>query len=102
MTLTSRRARACCDGAVSACCGHADDQHRLTNMCQDVIHYPSEDYPCLCVGFESGDGGVCGNCKHRRESHAFARVCKVPGEYCGCSRVVQEMKSRAAALPPHS
>ena len=78
---------------MSACCSHADEEHHLTNMCQDVIHYPSEDYPCLCIGYESGEGGACRNCKHRRESHAFARVCKpAGGEYCACSRVVQAMR----------
>jgi len=59
-------------------------------MCQDVIHYPSEDYPCLCVGFETGaTSGVCRNCEHKREAHTWARVCRPESkEYCACSRVL--------------
>ena len=81
---------------MSACCPHQDEEHRLTNMCQDVIHYPSEDYPCLCIGFESGaQPTVCRNCEHRREAHVWARVCKpASGEYCACSKVVGSMSER--------
>lgn len=81
---------------MSDCCGHPDEEHHLTNMCQDVIHYPSEDYPCLCIGFENGAEGGCRNCQHRRESHVWARVCKPGGgDFCGCSRVVSAMRERS-------
>jgi len=64
-------------------------------MCQDVIHYPSEDYPCLCGGYESGEkSGVCRHCSHRRESHAFARVCKPASkEFCACSKIAGQMRA---------
>lgn len=62
-------------------------------MCQDVIHYPSEDYPCLCIGFENGaTQGKCRNCEHERESHAWARVCRPDAkDYCACSRVEKRL-----------
>ena len=74
----------------SVCCGHTDKEHHLTSMCQDLIHYPSEDYPCLCIGFESGEKkGVCRNCSHRKDAHAWARVCRPSStEVCGCSKVM--------------
>jgi len=64
---------------MSACCPHPSDQHELHATCQQVIHYPSEDYPCLCHGFE-GDADVCLSCDHAKRQHVVTRVCKS----CGC------------------
>lgn len=65
---------------MSRCCPHEDEQHRSLATCQDVIHYPSEDYPCLCTGFE-GEEKRCRKCEHARESHVVKRVCTE----CACT-----------------
>lgn len=68
------------------CCPHRSDEHQLVSTCQVVIHYPSEDYPCLCHGL-LGDGDICLECDHRRDMHVTARVCHPEsGDYCGCRR----------------
>jgi hypothetical protein len=75
---------------MSACCGHREEDHHLTEVCQEVTHYPNEDYPCLCAGYEDGrQSGVCLRCEHRRDLHARARVCRPASDaYCACSRVI--------------
>lgn len=71
---------------MNPCCPHPDEEHELLAACQEVIHYPSEDYPCLCTGFE-GDADLCTHCHHARRQHTLTRVCKPKsGEYCGCRR----------------
>lgn len=60
---------------MSRCCPHPDEEHHDVETCQTVIHYPSEDYPCVCEGFQ-GDEGTCAECQHKRESHLVRRVCK--------------------------
>jgi hypothetical protein len=72
------------DDRMSSCCPHGENEHHLLATCQDVIHYPSEDYPCLCTEFE-GTGEKCEECSHRKASHVVTRVCKPEnGEYCAC------------------
>lgn len=67
-----------------SCCPHSEEEHYLATHCLDVIHYPSEDYPCLCEGFD-GEGERCGECAHKRESHQRVRECKPrSGEICTC------------------
>ena len=69
---------------MSSCCPHPDADHQVVGTCQKVIHYPSEDYPCLCSGF-SGAGETCERCEHDRSQHSRARVCKpASGEFCAC------------------
>lgn len=69
---------------MSRCCPHTEEEHQLLATCQEVIHYPSEDYPCLCVGFR-GAGARCEECEHAKTAHVVTRVCKPRnGEYCGC------------------
>ncbi|MGN6183280.1 MAG: hypothetical protein ACTHQM_06445 [Thermoanaerobaculia bacterium] len=69
---------------MSPCCPHPDQEHQLLATCQKVIHYPSEDYPCLCTGFR-GEGETCAECEHEKSSHVVTRVCKpASGEYCNC------------------
>lgn len=72
---------------MSRCCPHQEQEHHLTLTCQEVIHYPSEDYPCLCTGFRGG--ATCEDCDHPKASHRAARVCKpASGEYCACRREI--------------
>jgi len=68
------RTAVCDDSHVSTCCPHPEEEHRLLATCQEVIHYPSEDYPCLCEGFE-GERAKCEECSHAREKHVVVRVC---------------------------
>jgi hypothetical protein len=75
---------------MTTCCPHREHEHHVVSTCQEVTHYPSEDYPCLCSGFageQSSDR--CARCSHARTMHATARVCKPEsGEYCACRREV--------------
>lgn len=69
---------------MSSCCPHPDSEHQLLATCQEVIHYPSEDYPCLCTGFR-GAAGKCAECEHAESAHVITRVCKPSsGDYCPC------------------
>lgn len=69
---------------MSRCCSHQEEEHVLLATCQEVVHYPSEDYPCLCTGF-SGESERCAECGHARAAHVIARVCKpAEGGYCDC------------------
>jgi hypothetical protein len=66
-------------------CPHSDEEHQLLQTCQEVIHYPSEDYPCLCPGYRGTD--LCENCNHPRAAHRIVRVCEpLSGEECRCGR----------------
>jgi hypothetical protein len=68
---------------MTGCCSHQDVEHDVLSTCQEVIHYPSEDYPCLCPGFEGEE--TCSNCGHPEASHLTTRVCKPrDGSYCAC------------------
>jgi hypothetical protein len=50
-----------------------------------VIHYPSEDYPCLCENESAFESETCAECQHPAAKHTRARVCKpVSGEICAC------------------
>jgi hypothetical protein len=67
------------------CCPHEENEHAHETICLDQIHFPSEDYPCLCDGI-SGEGAKCENCGHKRETHLHKRVCRPKsGESCNCS-----------------
>jgi hypothetical protein len=59
---------------MNACCPHPPEEHQLLATCQQVIHYPSEDYPCLCHGFD-GDADLCLACDHAKRHHVVTRVC---------------------------
>jgi hypothetical protein len=70
---------------MSGCCPHRDDEHHILSTCQVVIHYPSEDYPCLCAGF-NGDADLCLECDHPRVKHVVRRVCTpASAESCSCN-----------------
>lgn len=66
------------------CCEHSPEEHHDVDVCHQVIHYPSEDYPCVCNGL-AAQGDVCVTCQHPVAQHTRERVCRpVSGEYCGC------------------
>ena len=67
------------------CCPHDDADHQVATICTDVIHYPSEDYPCLCEAL-TGDDEHCTTCEYRRTSHVVTRTCKPrDGGVCECA-----------------
>ena len=69
---------------MSRCCPHAEEEHQNLPTCQEVIHYPSEDYPCLCRGF-LGDADLCLECDHPKRKHMVMRVCRpASGDFCDC------------------
>ena len=73
-----------------SCCVHAPSEHYVIQTCDQVIHYPSEDYPCLCSGFEPSpvEPEVCVLCEHALIRHAVVRVCgPASGDFCECRRV---------------
>ena len=73
---------------MSRCCPHGEEEHQNLSSCQVVIHYPSEDYPCLCHGF-LGDADVCLECDHPRAKHTMRRVCTPEsGDSCACNTPV--------------
>lgn len=66
------------------CCEHRPEEHQIVVVCQQVIHYPSEDYPCFCTGLVA-KGEVCASCEHAVSQHTRERVCRpASGEFCGC------------------
>jgi hypothetical protein len=70
-------------------CTHSDAEHHLVNVCEEVIHYPSEDYPCMCTGFAKGSDGSCGGCQHAAAKHVDMRICRpATGEFCTCRSVI--------------
>jgi len=71
---------------MTICCEHAPDEHQVMEVCHQVIHYPSEDYPCVCNGLVAS-GGTCASCCHAVGQHARERVCRPRGgEFCACRR----------------
>jgi hypothetical protein len=45
----------------------------MSEICEEVIHYPSEDYPCLCERLVLDDSGkVCLECEHDARKHSFS------------------------------
>jgi hypothetical protein len=69
---------------MSRCCLHNEDEHAHVTVCMEQIHYPSEDYPCLCEGM-AGGGAVCETCGHKQGSHVVKRICRPKsGEPCNC------------------
>jgi hypothetical protein len=68
------------------CCPHGEDEHHLVTVCQEVIHYPSEDYPCVCTS-SAAEEGACADCGHAGRSHVARRICRpADGDMCGCTR----------------
>ena len=47
-------------------------------ICHEVIHYPSEDYPCLCERLVLDEAGNCLECGHTAEKHSTSN--SVPRE----------------------
>ncbi|HVS31399.1 MAG TPA: hypothetical protein VMS98_08080 [Thermoanaerobaculia bacterium] len=72
-----------------SCCAHGPAEHHVIQTCEQVIHYPSEDYPCLCSGFEqSAQPDVCMTCEHALARHAVMRVCRPDSDdFCECRLV---------------
>lgn len=69
-------------------CGHLVDEHTTRRVCQVVIHYPSEDYPCHCGGEGEIKDGACVECEHRATEHVRKRRCSpLSGELCACVEV---------------
>ncbi len=71
-------------------CAHSDSEHRIVNECEEVIHYPSEDYPCVCTGFAAGsDANICAHCQHAAAKHIKVRICRpASGPVCLCRTVI--------------
>ena len=71
-------------------CTHPDAEHRVANVCEEFIHYPSEDYPCSCPGFARGDNpAMCLHCEHPKSRHTTVRMCRpASGEFCPCRTVI--------------
>lgn len=67
-------------------CAHSPVEHHVVNVCEEVIHYPSEDYPCSCPGYAEGlRRGMCGHCEHPESRHMTVRLCRpANGEFCPC------------------
>jgi hypothetical protein len=42
---------------------------RTVTICDVQIHYPSEDYPCLCDRLVAQADGACATCTHPVEKH---------------------------------
>jgi len=73
-----------------SCCAHTPAEHYVIQTCDQVIHYPSEDYPCLCSSFEPSpvEPEVCVLCEHALSRHSVTRICRpASGDFCGCRRV---------------
>ena len=62
-------------------CDHAPDCQKDAIICTDQIHYPSEDYPCLCEGVVPPVGTVCEACGHPSAKHLVTRHCTVCGSF---------------------
>ncbi len=70
-------------------CTHSDSEHHVVNVCEEVIHYPSEDYPCFCTGFAAGEDAKCGPCGHAASKHMNVRICRpANGDFCACRTVI--------------
>lgn len=71
-------------------CNHLPAEHRVVNLCDEMIHYPSEDYPCSCTGFRIGPSSeVCGECGHAASKHINVRMCRpANGDFCPCRTVI--------------
>ena len=66
-------------------CGHPEADHKIRHVCEDVIVYPSEEYPCSCERFAASMSGDCINCGHARMLHmVVVRCLPASGELCGC------------------
>lgn len=72
---------------MSACqCGHDEQEHPFAYACQEVVHYPSEDYPCVCSDYnqQADKPGVC-QCGHERAKHVLQTMCRHrETEFCSC------------------
>ena len=52
---------------------NANDGHEI--ICHEEIHFPSEDYPCLCDElFVDETGTICLQCGHGVAKHAVNRT----------------------------
>ncbi len=66
------------------CCEHKPEEHHVVELCHQVIHYPSEDYMCVCEGLVAG-GNVCASCGHSAGDHGRERICRPnDGAFCPC------------------
>jgi len=71
-------------------CSHSAAEHQVVNVCDELIHYPSEYYPCTCGGFAPAAGSnVCARCEHPESRHATVRLCRpASGTFCPCRTVI--------------
>jgi len=59
------------------CCAHGEEEHDAATICEVQIHYPSEDYPCVCEGLVTeGLSDTCVDCGHGAEKHLVTRCCR--------------------------
>lgn len=62
---TLQRPQSCNIQSMATCqCGHPDTDHKLRHACEEVIVYPSEEYPCSCERFAASMSDDCINCGH--------------------------------------
>ncbi len=80
------------------CCEHSEQEHVVVSICDEQIHYPSEDYPCLCESFAAGgDGSACASCGHNAPAHVMMRLCRpASGSDCICRRPLVERHEASA------
>jgi hypothetical protein len=52
-----------------------DDTGTPVTICEEQIHYPDEDYPCLCEELRVDPSGErCVQCGHLATKHTIART----------------------------
>lgn len=74
---------------MTGCCVHDEKSHVTITICEEQIHYPSEDYPCVCDQVLPDSAGKCLTCGHKATKHTATRICRPPsGESCDCHAIV--------------
>jgi hypothetical protein len=68
-------------------CGHPESDHKLRHACEELINYPSEEYPCSCERFVPSMAGDCLTCGHAKDKHQVILRCQpASGELCPCMK----------------
>lgn len=71
---------------MSTCeCGHSESDHKLKHACEELIIYPSEEYPCSCEKYLASMADDCLTCGHEKAKHQVIVRCQPEsGEICAC------------------
>jgi hypothetical protein len=68
-------------------CGHPETEHKLRHACEELIIYPSEEYPCNCDRYEPSMADDCLTCGHEKDKHQVIVRCQpASGELCSCMK----------------